>query len=49
MAPNGGRPSVGDQPMVLEDGNHVEIHALDEEDLSDDDDHDLVDGDRDDG
>ena len=35
--------------MVLEDGNHVEIHALDKEDLDGDDDHDLVDGDRDDG
>ena len=47
MAPNGGRPSVGDRPVVLEDGNHVGIHALDEEDLDGDDDRDLVDGDRD--
>ena len=35
--------------MVLEDGNRVEIHALDEEDLEGDDDRYLVDGDRDDG
>ena len=30
MAPNGGRPSVEDQPVVLEGGNHVGIHALDD-------------------
>ena len=30
VAPSGVRPSVGDQPVVLEGDNHVGIHALDD-------------------